>query len=1097
MLTDIQIARMCGIETFERGSAYARDGKVQQLLRSGDGMRLVASVSGSRARTYTVTVRLTKNAADEFIEAAGGCSCPVRIDCKHVAAVLIVARSRFPSPSTEPALAAWEGALSGFRPRRTAAAHDRTPFAIHFELIGPNPSSRDRFGPAHGRQPDTADRPRLAMRPLIMGAKGRWIRGSLTWDNLGYLRGTSDMRTDQRDLLGLIHRRYTARSYALQYEQRIYLDGFEDPGLWELLAEARQLDLAMVSGKANDRAVGLSRSQARVSLDITRATDGLALSPHVIVGDEELDDRRFSFVGNPGHGVYAWDPGDDTASLSEARLRLVRLDQAASKEVRALLLNDDRLLIPADAEPRFAHNYLPLMRTMMDITSTDGSFSPPEQPRPQLRLSVNHRPDHRTELSWEWSYRDRAGNEAYAHPLFAAAGGDTRRDEVAEHDILRRIDEIVSAFPTLTEVRNGEPRLLRQVDLVAMETVEFLATVLPALGTVEDLVVTVTGTAQDYREAGTAPVVELSASQNSDDRDWFDLGITVSIENEPVPFVELFGALAAGQETMILPSGTYFSLRQPQLEQLRRLIEEARTLQDPGSKTLRLNRYQTDLWEELAELGVVRSQASAWRTAVEALADTADPSEQPLPAAIEATLRDYQQAGYSWLSFLYDHRLGGILADDMGLGKTLQTLAMIARAREQGADIPFLVVAPTSVVSNWAAECAKFAPSLTTAALTETEARRGEPLAEVIAGADIVITSYALFRLDYDSYEKHEWAGLVLDEAQFIKNHQSKAHQCARLLNTPFKLAITGTPLENKLIELWSLLSVVSPGLFPSPTRFTDYYVTAIEKDDDRDRLAQLRRRIRPFMLRRTKEQVATELPAKQEQVLELELHPRHRKIYQLHLQRERQKILGLIENLNSNRFEIFRSLTMLRQLSLDPRLHDGSHAAVPSVKLDALDELLGDALAESHRVLVFSQFTGYLALIRERLDAAGVRYAYLDGRTRNRQRAIETFTSGEVSVFLISLKAGGFGINLTEADYCIMMDPWWNPATEAQAIDRAHRIGQRKTVMVYRLVAKDTIEEKVMALKASKSRLFSNVLDGDATAGAALTAADIRSLLE
>ena len=297
-------------------------------------------------------------------------------------------------------------------------------------------------------------------------------------------------------------------------------------------------------------------------------------------------------------------------------------------------------------------------------------------------------------------------------------------------------------------------------------------------------------------------------------------------------------------------------------------------------------------------------------------------------------------------------------------------------------------------------------------------------------------------------------------------------------------------------MELWSLLSITAPGLFPSPSRFTDYYRKPIETDGDSERLGQLRRRIRPFMLRRTKDQVAGDLPEKQEQVLELDLHPKHRKVYDMHLARERQKVLGLIDNMNANRFEIFRSLTMLRQLSLDASLYDKKYDSVPSTKLDTLLELLEDTVAEGHRTLIFSQFTQYLGKARDRLDAAGISYSYLDGKTRNRAKAISDFKDGDTSVFLISLKAGGFGLNLTEADYVILLDPWWNPATEAQAVDRVHRIGQTKNVMVYRLVSKDTIEEKVMALKATKARLFESVMTDGAARATALTASDIRELL-
>jgi SNF2 family DNA or RNA helicase len=567
---------------------------------------------------------------------------------------------------------------------------------------------------------------------------------------------------------------------------------------------------------------------------------------------------------------------------------------------------------------------------------------------------------------------------------------------------------------------------------------------------------------------------------------------------------------------MILQNGTWFSLERPELQQLRTLIAEARSLQEPHAHGLGISRFQTELWQELVELGVVGEQAEAWRETVAGLASGAAITARALPETVHAELRPYQQQGFEWLSFLHDAGLGGVLADDMGLGKTLQVIALIAEARrarpgagtganadaESGAGEPasappFLVIAPTSVVPNWAAECARFAPSLTVVAITATSSKRSGALAAAIAGADVVISSYTLFRLDFEEYDRQQWAGLLLDEAQFVKNHQSRAHQCARRLRAPFKLAITGTPLENNLMELWSLFSITAPGLFPSPSTFGEYYQRAIERDGDEERLAQRRRRIRPFMLRRTKDEVATDLPEKQEQVLELELHPKHRKVYETHLQRERQKVLGLIEDMNTNRFEIFRSLTMLRQLSLDASLYDEKYSDVPSTKLDALLEMLDDTVAEGHRTLIFSQFTGYLAKARARLDDAGIAYSYLDGSTRNRAKTIAEFKDGTNPVFLISLKAGGFGLNLTEADYVILLDPWWNPATEAQAVDRTHRIGQTKNVMVYRLVSKDPIEEKVMAMKATKAKLFDSVMTEGTAPGAKLSAADIRELLE
>ncbi|MDR2453155.1 MAG: DEAD/DEAH box helicase [Bifidobacteriaceae bacterium] len=480
--------------------------------------------------------------------------------------------------------------------------------------------------------------------------------------------------------------------------------------------------------------------------------------------------------------------------------------------------------------------------------------------------------------------------------------------------------------------------------------------------------------------------------------------------------------------------------------------------------------------------------------------------EEPLPGGLAGQLRPYQLAGYNWLVFVWRHRLGGILADDMGLGKTLQVLALIARARQAAdgaggvaASEPFLVVAPSSVVPGWLEEAARFTPGLVVRAATSTRARDGVEMSSLRDGADAVVTTYALFRLDNAEFAAHRWAGLILDEAQFAKNFAAQANQLARALGTPFKLAMTGTPLENSLDELWAIYGIVAPGLLGGRKRFSQLYGNALKQGGQpgAEALARLRRRIKPLLMRRTKELVAPELPERQEQLFHVKLAPKHRKLYDTYLQRERSRMLGLMEDYEANRFAIFRSLTTLRRAALDVSLVDPDIAGVPSSKLDVLMDQLDQVVRAGHRALVFSQFTTYLAKARQRLEAAGVDYAYLDGATTKRADVIGGFKRGTAPVFLISLKAGGFGLNLTEADYVFLLDPWWNPATENQAIDRTHRIGQSRPVMVTRLVAEQTIEDKVMALKQKKQALFDSVLDQDGGFGAGLTAEDVRALVE
>jgi SNF2 family DNA or RNA helicase len=313
----------------------------------------------------------------------------------------------------------------------------------------------------------------------------------------------------------------------------------------------------------------------------------------------------------------------------------------------------------------------------------------------------------------------------------------------------------------------------------------------------------------------------------------------------------------------------------------------------------------------------------------------------------------------------------------------------------------------------------------------------------------------------------------------------------------PFTVAVTGTPLENSLMDLWALLSLTAPGLYPRPDVFTRTYRKPIESGARPELLDLLRRRIRPLMLRRTKEQVAIDLPPKQIQVLPVPHHPVHQHVYDQHLARERQRVLGLLDDPEANRVAILAALTRLRQLALDPALVDPAHAGkATAAKVEFLVEQLRELEAEGHRALVFSQFTGFLKVVEQALDAAGLRTCYLDGATTNRQQVVSGFREGDATAFLISLKAGGFGLTLTEADYVFVLDPWWNPAAEAQAIDRAHRIGQDKPVMVYRLVSAGTIEEKVVALQERKRDLFQRVVDEGGSLSGAVTAADVRDLL-
>ena len=1068
--TDQALRTRLGTDTYLRGASYARDRAVTTVETRAQGMVLHGTVRGSRSRSYSTLVRAHPGRPGGPVAWTGHCTCPMQVDCKHVAAVLLTTRGRLPGVSA-PA-SSWESHLA--------------------EVV--RPVDKQAAVPALGLQLEVVDSAptRLRLRPVRPGKAGRWVRTGVSWRELDGGYGSAQMRPEQRAVIRSVVATFRARQtgyYSAYSDVSIHLDDLGPSG-WRLLAEAQAAGLALVAAQVG-RPVRLST--AAVVLDVRRAADaGLELAPSVrLAGDAAPSAGRLCLVGSPAHGLFVDAPEELLLAVFDPPL-----DASTYR-----LLDVGALRIPAAEAARFLGRYYPALRQRVAVESSDGSVELPDIEPPTLALDVGFEPGHRTELRWSFAYP--VEGEDVRVPLGPAETDDARevvRDAAAEQALLSSLADLHD-MPGLWELGDGQRRPAATALLTGIDTARFVDQALPALVARDDVTVQVTGTPAVYTEAEDAPLITVSASDPADGHpDWFDLSVEVSVAGQSVPLSPLITALALDEEQLILDSGTWFRLDRPELQALRRIIEEARSLQDKESTGLRVTAYQAGLWEELAGLGVVEHQSERWSRTVGALLALDELPRPEPPLKLQATLRPYQLEGYHWLSLLWDCQLGGILADDMGLGKTVQTLAMATRAYEQGTlggeAGPLLIVAPTSVVSAWASQAEQFCPDLVVLPVTETERRSGRSLADQVEGAHLVVTSYALFRIDEEAYRGLTWSGLVLDEAQFVKNHQAKTYQCARRLPAPFKLAITGTPLENSLMDLWSMLSITAPGLFPDPQTFTELYRRPIESGSSPEQLAILRRRIRPLMLRRTKDQVATDLPPKIEQILEVELNPKHRKVYDRHLQRERQRVLGLLDDLQRNRFQIFRSLTLLRQLSLAASLVDDQYAGkIRSSKIDVLLEQLREVIDEGHRVLVFSQFTGFLALVRSRLEQEGIGHCYLDGRTRNRPKRIAEFTEGDAPVFLISLKAGGVGLTLTEADYVFVLDPWWNPATEAQAVDRAHRIGQDKTVMVYRLVASGTIEEKVVALQQRKRDLFARVVDDEAMTGAALTAEDIRGL--
>ncbi|WP_239525734.1 DEAD/DEAH box helicase [Microbacterium sp. B35-30] len=1084
--------------SYERGAAYFADGAVQRLDWDPVTCVIEAVVAGSAGRTYRCRVRLDPQRTDHPI-AATSCTCPVQFDCKHTVATLLAANRLAASAPASPGESSWRTVFAS--PAPAPRAH--TPLALGVELRQRIRRGASAWAPARvesatprGLHQHGAD-VLVGLRPLERSARSdAWIKGGVSWDALRrpstafdpvQARWFAELHSIGRDV-----RSFGAFSDVSDW---LTLDDIESSLLWPHLASAADRGIPFVPTKRN-ATVALA-SAATVAVQAQRTGRGLEIVPVVTIDGEQTlatpSPAAGASSGASGRvgpaatlrpvgrtGVYRF-------AVQRERIELVLAAVALPDPVPALLTAREAVTVPADEAEEFVREHLPRIARRVDVDAPGIDVAPP--PRPTLVVLVRFEPGHRLVYTLSWRYGD-------GELLGLDATGDDG-DPALEREIRDRVESLW---------RDHAPVDLASADtLSGIVAAEFASQLLPLLEADADVRVEISGERPHYRELAGDPRIDITSVETTD-ADWFDLGVVVTIDGRSIPFGTLFTALSRGRKKILLSDGAYFSLSHPSLQRLRDLIDEAGEL-DEWETGPRISRYQTALWADFEDLADEAQPAVSWRATVEALRDADGVLSAPLPAALQADLRPYQRVGYDWLAFLWQHRLGGILADDMGLGKTLQLLALIAHARETGEKRPFLVVAPTSVLSTWRSEAARFVPDLRVAVIDSTRAKRGTTVTDAAAAADIVVTSYTLLRLDEAEFARVTWAGLILDEAQFVKNSQTKAYRAARDLPADVVFAVTGTPLENSLTELWALLSLAAPGLFASARRFREEYVGPIEKGKVPEnqeggayragRLARLRRRIRPLVLRRTKELVAADLPAKQEQEVRIELGAAHRALYDTVLQRERQKVLGLLEDLDRNRFIVFRSLTLLRMLSLAPELVDPAYSHIAPSKLGALFEQLDEALAEGHRALVFSQFTSFLGLVSARLDERGIPYAYLDGSTRDRDAAVDAFRGGEAPVFLISLKAGGFGLTLTEADYVFLLDPWWNPAAEAQAVDRAHRIGQHRSVMVYRLIANGTIEEKVMALQQRKSRLFRSVMDDDALFGQALTADDIRGLFD
>ncbi len=605
------------------------------------------------------------------------------------------------------------------------------------------------------------------------------------------------------------------------------------------------------------------------------------------------------------------------------------------------------------------------------------------------------------------------------------------------------------------------------------------------------------------------------ADVQANDDDWFDLRLCVTVDGELVNLLpalvdylqgDLHNAhsiqLRTSERVFVrLDDGRFLPIAVERIQRIAQTLVElldadaltsSQALKLPASQASRIAQVALDL-----ERAPLQSNRESLRALIEQLRNFSGIEPLQAPPRFRATLRPYQQEGLGWLQFLRRTGLGGILADDMGLGKTVQTLAHLLIEKQQGRLAqPALIVSPVSVLGNWREEIRRFAPDLLALVI------HGPNRKHLFAGidrADVVITGYQTLMLDSEAFLRFDYSVVILDEAQVIKNARTNVAQAARALRARQRLCLTGTPMENHLGELWSLFEFLQPGLLGSERQFQRQYRMPIEKHGDRARAAALSRRIAPFVLRRTKGSVASDLPPRTQIVEHIELDERQRDFYDgIRLAMHRRVLETLAaQGHGRSRITLLDALLKLRQACCDPRLvsDDAETRAIPSAKLEWLIDKLPEFVASGRRILLFSQFTSMLRLIEAVVRELGIDYCLLTGETRERTALVERFQTGAIPLFLISLKAGGVGLNLTAADVVIHFDPWWNPAAEAQATDRAHRIGQQQPVFVYKLIAEGTVEEKILQLQADKHALASQLYGDENALPTRLTAEDLEAL--
>ncbi len=1091
--SDRAIQRVTGGNAFLRGRLYARRGHVHEM--STQGSEATCQVQVKQDTFYLPKLTLTED--EHWVSE---CNCPgfrgPTSHCKHVAALMVALRDRERPPKPKSPQAAPEkkeakvngkhevlapvvpqtvsvgGKRRNRRRRRRGAAGDAPVEVLSARDLGIGAQdvrgSLDAWLPSEEPARYTELEFRLQVRSASI-AVTPVLPGTRTAVPIGdVLAGFNTVPTQLRALLRALAR-HTTRNL---------------PATAELRGEDAAEVLSMLRGRRvllepNSMELRFVDEPLKPKIELDQA-NAKAVRVRVVF---EGSSRRFPLSnGNWFEGTPGWhiDPVDGFARP---------VADAVTPAWLQRLYRSPALVHPASELPRLLTELIPRVAASLGAELPDQSqVADLVDAQPEFVLTTDGDiVEARAKLDVAYGAHEfPVPVTGFPSPLaFLPPAGRSTRPQVVRRDVgaeMAAVQALLSQKFTPDEAKEG---LIARGD----DAVAFWTSGIAELPDAWDKRVPDDLARVNVRATPVTPQMRVSSGV-----DWLSLDMSFSTEGVAVDETELRACLEHGRHLVKLADGSYAPVRAEDVEEILQHRAEIYAGVADGKK---LPLSQAGRIQDLLRLvGDAKVSPSA-KALFQKLGDIGEIAQVAKPRNLKCqNFRDYQKRGYSWLVFLHEVGTGGVLADDMGLGKTLQTIALLLWAKNKSKRKLSLVIAPTSVVSNWQLEIEKFAPALKTVVWQGPDRHDLRP---ELDDADVMITSYALLRRDEEFLNTLDLRYVVLDEAQHIKNPMSATARAAKALKSERRLALTGTPIENRLSEIWSIIDFVSPGLLGTLKTFEERYSRPIDRGDQ-EAANKLRTIIHPLVLRRTKSEVAPELPAKIEQEIVVPMADEQVKLYKQVLKKVRDSVMSAVEKdgVSKAQIQILAALTRMRQVACDPRLMglSGEWSDDTSGKLSALKEIVEEAVAGGHRLLVFSQFVTMLQLIRQMLDQAGVTYEYLDGSTKDRQERVDRFNKDEsVNAFLISLKAGGTGLNLTGADTVVHFDPWWNPAVEDQATDRAHRIGQTKVVTVYKLIARDSVEEKILKLSEKKRELVSSVLTTESTPLKGLTKADIDDL--